>query len=134
MRLHLSIGKKLQLLIALAVGSLLIVGGVALDQMGKMDQSLHQTNQRIIPAIHAVHQLQSDFTSVRITLLYHILLTDPASMAANEQQLATLRRSLAHQLAAYQPLVSDAQEQRYLDHSAALLKEYFFMADQIIAL
>ncbi len=134
MNRHLSIGKKLLLLIALAASSLLIVGGVALDQMGKMDKSLNQTNQRIIPAIHAVHQLQSDFTSVRITLLYHILLTDPASMAANEQQLATLRRSLTNQLAAYQPLVSDAQEQRYLDHSAALLKEYFFMAEQIIAL
>ena len=88
MRAQLSIGKKLQLLVALAVSSLLIVGGVALWQMREMASGLDAANQRVIPAMRHVQTIEHLFDQVRIQVLYHILLTDAPGMQAREAQLA----------------------------------------------
>ena len=134
MRAQLSIGKKLQLLVALAVSSLLIVGGVALWQMREMASGLDAANQRVIPAMRHVQTIEHLFDQVRIQVLYHILLTDAPSMQAREAQLAALKQALTEEMARYAPQASAGEDRTRLAQTQALLKEYFFMADQIMAL
>ena len=134
MRAQLSIGKKLQLLVALAVSSLLIVGGVALWQMREMASGLDAANQRVIPAMRHVQTIEHLFDQVRIQVLYHILLTDAPGMQAREAQLAALKQALTEEMARYAPQASAGEDRTRLAQTQALLKEYFFMADQIMAL
>jgi methyl-accepting chemotaxis protein len=131
MNINMSIGRKLLLLLVLAVGSLFIVGGVAIYEMNKMDQGLSATNEQILPAIRIANRIQDDFHSARQAILYHILLTDEAGMKAREEQVAELKKQLDAGIAAYRPLISDEQDRKYLETTKVLLQEYFFMAEQI---
>jgi len=129
-----SIGQKFLMLIGLAIIGPLTVGILGMHEMWQMDRGQAFTNERIIPGIRLVHKIEGDFQNTRVALLYHILNTEKDRMAEQESTIAELRQTQKENLASYDAFITDDADRKLRDSSALLMEEYFFMADQIIAL
>ena len=129
-----SIGRKFLFLILLSLIGVLTVGGLGVFEMRRMDGEVVTINEQVMPSIQLAQKLEKDFDSLRVALLYHILNTEAAQMAALEKEMAGLQGELQKTVKGFEPYLSDERDRKLHGQIAGLLQEYFFMVEQIVVL
>ncbi|MBE0621276.1 MAG: MCP four helix bundle domain-containing protein [Burkholderiales bacterium] len=64
-----SIGKRLLVLVIAAIVGLLLVGGIGVVQIGKLRGDLREVNERSVPSLLAIGQVNDSFKEIRALLL-----------------------------------------------------------------
>ncbi len=64
-----SIGKRLLVLVIAAMVGLLLVGGIGVVQIGKLRSDLREVNERSVPSLLAIGQVNDSFKEIRALLL-----------------------------------------------------------------
>ena len=86
--MNLSIARRLSLMIAIAVLSLLAVGITGAWVSGSLSKKLDESTNTTLPAIEALDQIQINFLMARLFGAQHSATSDPQRQTAIEKQAA----------------------------------------------
>ena len=119
-----SIARKLQLLTALAIGALIMVGGFGIFTVNQDVRALRNLEERTIPSLNQMHSIRSDLQLVAIGLFRALVTADPAARATIEREVESLALKVRDNLAAYEPLISSNEIRELHRQETLLLNEY----------
>ena len=127
-----TIAKRLAILIAIAVLSLVVVGVSGLRNMSTINDNLHYAHENSIPSIRVIGNIGNNFLNLRVQMLSLILAPEEQRPAVAQRVEAAKAKLLASQ-AEYDKLISDDKDRQYHDTSKALLRDYFAVLDPAIS-
>ncbi|MEP6874587.1 MAG: methyl-accepting chemotaxis protein [Burkholderiales bacterium] len=87
-----------------------VLGAFAIVQMARIDAGTEAIAGNSLPSVQAVGNMRLTVNRIRRAEGDHVLSIDNKEMSAVEQRIDTLRKTLAEQQAAYEPLVSPGEE------------------------
>lgn len=123
--MKLTVGKKIVLLIAVAVFGLIGLGVLSFNQMNKVFESTNFTNVNTVPSIRELDTAFTELSKIRAQIWMHISQTDKAKMAAVEQLMETERAKVDLALKKYESEnISDATDRSLLVDDQANLKAF----------
>lgn len=130
---HITIGKKILMLLLLSVVGMTSVGVIGVYQLKRIDHRFFNVNERILPGIRLVHKIDSDFNQLRQTILYHILYKNDEDMAHAGEKIIGITESIKQSLDGYSQLSTNEKDKEFLGITARLMQEYNSMAEQIVS-
>ena len=126
-----TVAARLALLVGTAFAGLLLIAGLGQVEMGRVYDSANYGNVNSVPSIVALNKAIVAVDNVRTGLFKHILQSDPAKIAAVEQDIARDHRKLEDALHAYEPLLSDDKDRALLAADRNALAEYDALRDKV---
>ena len=112
----------------------MLVSGLTLWQMSRMDQSSREVSENWLPSITAVEELKSDVLKIRLAEFNHVLATDASAKiaieAASKDQLSEMQTLIKR----YSGLISSPEEQKMFDAFSADWAQYLRLHDQLLDL
>ena len=102
-----SIGKRLILLLVLALAALLIVGFVGVSAFKKMDSQVKNMTDNTLPSVEAINDVSLAYRDMRALLLSHIMEQDADLKAAFSSKVNESLDRAKKAVTGYQGLVSD---------------------------
>ena len=127
---NLKIAGKLYLLIVLAMLGMLTIAGVGQYQLGKVFDSANYASINTVPSFNTLNDARVAFNRIRTYALYHVLATSDTKMVEMDRQIQERREVIDKAITYYRDkLISDEEDRRLLDKSAAAVKEYYLSLD-----
>ncbi len=121
-----TIARRLAILIFLAIVGLLIVGGIGLYEMGRINKGLMFANSDSIPSISTVDKIESTYLKLRTRVLYHLLASSASEKAEHEKLLEQYKAEMAKLVDGFaNNLTSNARDKQYIEDTRKLLDEYY---------
>lgn len=118
------ISRKLVILTATSISSLIIVGCVGLYGIKSLSKTIHEVNKTTIPGIETLFKVKSDQQLMAITQLRYVQSNDEAEHRKLHQELDTLASRIKTTLATYEPLLRTEQERSLFMQESAMLNDY----------
>ncbi|MDE3009464.1 MAG: methyl-accepting chemotaxis protein [Pseudomonadota bacterium] len=103
---------RLQLLVATAVLSLLGITGVNLYQSEQIYRRADFTNENVLPSLDILYKAVQSYGTLRTRTAHMIMEDAPAARADLDSRIAAVHQDVERQLAAYEPLLADAEDRR----------------------
>ncbi|MBS1144952.1 MAG: methyl-accepting chemotaxis protein [Proteobacteria bacterium] len=129
-----TISKRLFILLATAIVSLLLVAGIGFVQMKKVYNAANFGNENVVPSILVLDEALLHFGQVRVRVYRHVLTTDNKAKTDIEATIEKALTSTDHALKNYDKLVIDAEDQRLLDDSKKTFQAYRESLKPVLAL
>ncbi|MGL6070734.1 methyl-accepting chemotaxis protein [Craterilacuibacter sp.] len=120
------IAHKLLLLIVLGLSGCIVMGGVSLWQLSRMNTEVDAAYDSTLPSIMVLGGILTDYYALDGQAKLHLLAKDATKMAAIETEISTLRQSLNKGIADYAPLLWDDKDRELY----AAVKQQVALADQ----
>ena len=133
-REKITLSKRLLILLATSIISLLLVAGLSLLQMNRVYKAANFSNENVVPSVLLLHEAQKEFMTIRIRVYRHILNTDPKAMADIDATIDEAKKNVDSKLKSYEKLVIDAEDQRLLDEAKKGFVAYQKVLDPVLAL
>ena len=127
------IGPRLAAVMGVMLALLMLMSGLAMLQMKRMQDQTHEITSNWLPSVALVNQLNTDCSDYRVAEVGHVLATEEADMAAKDRQMAKVLADWEKKRAAYAKLVSSPEEQRLYDTFMADWKLYMAAHDKLYA-
>ena len=106
------LGAKLGAAFFLVVLLSALLGGFAIQQLGKINSSTEDIATNWLPSIKVLAQIRYTSTQYRRAESDHILAIDDATMDAIEKQLSELKTKMDQQQAIYEPMIASDEERK----------------------
>ena len=127
-REKITLSKRLLILLATSIISLLLVAGLSLLQMNRVYKAANFSNENVVPSVLLLHEAQKEFMTIRIRVYRHILNTDI------DATIDEAKKNVDSKLKSYEKLVIDAEDQRLLDEAKKGFVAYQKVLDPVLAL
>jgi methyl-accepting chemotaxis protein len=112
----------------------MLVSGLTLWQMSRMDESSREVSENWLPSIEAVEELKSELLDFRLAEFNHVLATDASAKLAAEDASKTQLTQMQTTIKQYSGLISSPEEQKLFDAFAADWAQYLRLHDQLLDL
>ncbi|WP_446809528.1 HAMP domain-containing methyl-accepting chemotaxis protein [Methylomonas sp. 2BW1-5-20] len=126
-----TVKQRLLLLSSSAIMGLVGLALLGYFQLAKVYEAASYAGVNTVPTYRAFFEVRKHLADLRENSLFHVIITDPAGMAALEPKIAETRAKLDDSLKRYATdacngagCVSDAKEQAMLDNVKSLLAAY----------
>ncbi|HJW03944.1 MAG TPA: methyl-accepting chemotaxis protein [Azospira sp.] len=119
-----TVAKRLLLLSLSAVLGLALLAGVGFVQINKVFSTTNYTNENVVPSMVVLNSAAQSFSLVRVTILRHVINTDPAQRNAIDEKLNSAKAALLKNFKDYEPLLADDKDKQLLDAERNLFIEY----------
>ncbi len=129
-----TISQRLQLLVAFAIASLLLLAGVTVYQMNRVYDSANFGNENVVPSIRLLNTVTSELGRARVRAYRYTIQTDPADRAKLDTMLNEARAHMDKALKDYEPLVASDEDRKLLEAERASLVEYNKHIDEALGL
>jgi methyl-accepting chemotaxis protein len=110
------------------------VGGFALTQLTKINASTEDLATNWLPSIKILGQIRATGNQMRRAEGDHLLSVDAKDMDAIEKHYAELKKTLAEQLAAYEPMISSEEEKKTYEQYKQQRDAYFATNTKLVPL
>ena len=123
---NLGIGRRLQILAAVAIVSLLVLATSGFYVAAHLRATVNYLDEEILPSVELIDEINEDFLRLRLAALYHFLNKEPEKKAATEEQLSTLKAQIRQKIALYEKnYVATSRGQELVDNEKRLFEAYF---------
>ncbi|NMG65071.1 methyl-accepting chemotaxis protein [Azoarcus indigens] len=129
-----TIARRIFLLVLLLVGAALVVGAVALMQVGRMGELIHYESENILPSIQTVGGVARDFLDLRTRMLTHIASTDSKTMEELDKAITASRQAIDQKLRDYEKFISNDADRALLEEDKVAIRDYYGLIDKSLAL
>ena len=129
-----TISRRLQLLVAIAIASLLILAGINVYQMNRVFDAASFGNENVVPSIRLLNTVTYEMGRARVRAYRYTIQTDPADRAKLDTMLQEARTMMDKALKDYEPLVANEEDRKMLEAERASLAEYNAHIDEALAL
>ncbi|MBE5528528.1 hypothetical protein A9J41_02020 [Laribacter hongkongensis] len=131
-----TIAKRLGLLATLLISGLIVIGLAGLWAMNTIHHQLEEVTADTLPSLDTLAEATVAFHRSRPPLLRHVLETSPDAKAKYAKRFKERIKEAETNLNNYQVqgLVTNSQDQGYLDKEKALLQRYVKFGEQFMAL
>ncbi|WP_027824003.1 methyl-accepting chemotaxis protein [Laribacter hongkongensis] len=131
-----TIAKRLGLLATLLISGLIVIGLAGLWAMNTIHHQLEEVTADTLPSLDTLAEATVAFHRARPPLLRHVLETSPDAKAKYADRFKERIKEAETNLNNYQAqgLVTNSQDQGYLDKEKALLQRYVKFGEQFMAL
>ena len=129
-----TISRRLQLLVAIAIASLLILAGINVYQMNRVFDAASFGNENVVPSIRLLNTVTSEMGRARVRAYRYTIQTDPADRAKLDTMLQEARTMMDKALKEYEPLIANEEDRKMLEAERASLAEYNAHIDEALAL
>ena len=119
-----SISKRLFLMMATAVIALVLVAGFGYLQMKKVYDAANEGNVNVVPSMLILGDARQDFMLMRVRVYRLVNTSDPQKRDDVMKSIEDARINVVKDLKAYEPLISDAEDQRLYDEVKKGLGDY----------
>ncbi len=131
---NVSVSIRASLSFAVMALIVLLVGGISLLQMQRMDDNSTRVEQEWLPSILALNDLSRDFLRIRALTLRLFINRDAQQMHTAEQGLETLKEQLSEAQERYRKLISSPAEQTVFDRYIAAQTAYMREQNKFVEL
>lgn len=130
-----TIAQRLYLLMGSAIAGLVLIAGMGLYQMGKVYDGANFGNMNTVPSLADLHNVATNFGSVRISMYQHVLATESSQMDAIEIKIKEQRVAVESALKKYeQNDAANDKDRQMLNEDRTALDAYFGASEKVIAL
>ena len=120
-----TITKRVVLALSIALVSLLLLGGLAIWQLGQANERFEYVQINTFPSIQTLDEAKTALVTMRIDAYQHGLHVDAARKAELEKAIVLADEKFDKALAAYEKdLISDDEDRRMLEADRVALKDY----------
>jgi len=126
-----TVAKRLLLLSISAILGLALLTGLGYMQINKVFNTTNYTNENVVPSMVLLNTAAQSFSTVRVTILRHVINTDPAQRQAIDDKLAKAKEVLLKNFKDYEALLADAKDKQLLENERTLFMEYAKGIEQI---
>ncbi|WP_348694994.1 methyl-accepting chemotaxis protein [Duganella fentianensis] len=130
----LKIGRKLIVAFAAVIALATLLGLFAIRQLNVVNQASTDIADNWLPSIRTLGEIEVSLARYRISESNHIIMHDAAEFATVEKAMATRLETLRKQQAAYEALISEAEEKRVYGEFRKTLDEYLAASRKLVAL
>jgi len=127
------IGVRLIMMLVLAIGGLLIVGGVGLSAFQAANNAVRTMTDDTIPSIQAMNDIGNAYRDLRSLLLSHILEGDPEAKKGFGKKIADSKDFAKKVIEGYGGIVTDATDKANYERLKAAYTGYIAAFDQVLA-
>lgn len=127
------IGVRLILMLVLAIGGLLIVGGVGLTAFQSANHAVKAMTDDTIPSIQAMNDIGNAYRDLRSLLLSHILEGDPEAKKGFGKKISDSKDFAKKVIDGYASIVSDGDDTANYDNLKKSYAAYISAFDQALA-
>ena len=131
---EMKVGTKLGLGFATVLLLMLGMSLFALNQMASINQKSTDMAENWLPSVRFVEELNTDTSDYRILELEHTLADDDASMTKIEQEMAAQLKKLQDGRAAYEKMISSAEEKSLYEEFSKQFVAYLLIHDKLVLL
>lgn len=110
----------------------MLVSGLALWQMSRMDQANRDVSDNWLPSVKAVEELKAATLAFRINEFNHVLAADASAKASADSASKEALKEIETERQAYAKLISSPAEQKLYDEFVADWVLYLRLHDQLI--
>ncbi|BCG24836.1 methyl-accepting chemotaxis protein [Pseudomonas tohonis] len=129
-----TISKKMILLVMSALLGILLLSGVAYQQMNQVYNVANFANVNSVPAIVALNKLRNAL-NIQIQHVYaHILTTDDKTMAEIDATIKTNQQDVMAAIDEYEKTIVDSEDQQLFDADRKIISELLLKADAVLVL
>ena len=121
---NISVSTRASLSFAVMALIVLLVGGLSLLQMQRMNDNAERVEQEWLPSILALNDMNREFLRVRALTLRLFVNRDAQTMRSTEQSLGQVKDQLSEAQERYRKLISSQAEQAMFDRYLAAQNEY----------
>lgn len=130
----LTIARRLQIMIGCSILALIVLALSGAQVASHLRGGIDYLYTNAMPSIQTLDDVHGDYMDMRVLVLYHLLVKDPAQKAGVEKRYAENKEKMLKNLARYEKdLLSDAKDKELLEANKKLLTNYFASADIIFA-
>lgn len=127
-----SIAKRLLILVALSVGSLLLIAALNLIQMERVYNKANFGNINVVPSILVLDRGLLELNRLRIRTYRHHELTDAKAKADTEKGIGKAKNEIEKAFKEYEPLVINEEDKRLLEAEKAEFINYTKINDALV--
>ena len=121
---NISVSTRASLSFAVMALIVLLVGGLSLLQMQRMNDNAERVEQEWLPSILALNDMNREFLRIRALTLRLFVNRDAQTMRSTEQSLGQVKDQLSEAQERYRKLISSQAEQAMFDRYLAAQNEY----------
>ena len=121
---NISVSTRASLSFAVMALIVLLVGGLSLLQMQRMNDNAERVDQKWLPSILALNDMSREFLRVRALTLRLFVNRDVQATRNTEQELEQIKGQLSEAVERYRKLISSQVEQAIFDHYLSAQNEY----------
>ena len=120
-----TITKRVILALAIALISLLLLGGLAVWQLQQANERFEYVQINTFPSVQVLDEAKKGLNAMRISAYQHALHSEPGQKLEMEKAITQADESLDKALARYEKeLISDDEDRRLLEVDRVAVKEY----------
>ena len=121
---NMTVAKRLWLMVAIAVFSLIVVGVAGVVSTRDLSGKLKEINEETIPSLDALTSVQNALSLMQGQILLHLTYYEPEQTAEVDKQIAATRESLKKSFEAYAELATDPAERALFEQDQAAFAAY----------
>lgn len=129
-----TVAQRLYGMILIALLGLAGLTGLSQYQMGKVYDTASYGTVNSVPSLLVLGEALNNFQTLRAAGFRHILNTDDARMVELDRFIEEKRATVEQALKDYEPLLSNDEDKRLLEHNRALLSSYYAGQDEALGL
>lgn len=130
--MRMTIRKKLLGGFLLVLALLIATGVLSIWKMNGMGQKNHEINEKWMPSMALLGDLNGDFSDIQRLLIKIMIETNPTEKDKLESFLNTAEENIDHALEAYEPLISSEEERKLFDNFVKNYETYMQKVPQIL--
>jgi hypothetical protein len=131
---NLRLGRKLQLLMAAVLVLTVVVGGLAVVQLGHIGAGVGEVAHTALPRARQVAALRAELLSFRTTQYAHMLSDDETEQAGFKQRIQQIAGQVAQTRQRIEPLLSDATQRSAYEAFARQWTQYLQGNEKVLML
>ena len=121
---NMTVAKRLWLMVAIAVISLIVVGIAGVVSTRDLSSKLKEVNEGTIPSLDALTSVQNSLSLMQGQILLHLTYYEPEQTAEVDKQIIATRESLKKSFEAYAALDTDPAEKALFEADQAAYAAY----------
>ncbi|SFN06865.1 methyl-accepting chemotaxis protein [Formivibrio citricus] len=130
----LTIARRLQIMIGCSILALIVLAVSGAQVASHLRGGVDYLYTNAMPSIQTLDDVHDDYMNIRVLVLYHMLVKDPAQKTGVEKKVAEHKEQLQKKLARYEKeLLSDAKDKELLEANKKLFANYFATLDALFA-
>ncbi|KAE8758437.1 hypothetical protein FSO04_18790 [Paraburkholderia madseniana] len=131
---HLTVAKRLAVLVASAALGLFCVAGFGLDQIRQVYDAASYASVNTVPSLVVLDNVQGVSSTIQMLVYQNLLTNDVAKKKDLESRVGEQRTRLDAELKQYEPLISDDHDKDLLAKDRTELANYEAVRDRVLAL
>ena len=133
--MNLSIARRLQIMIVSAIVALIVLAVSGAQVASNLRNGVTYIYTNTLPSVATIAEINDNFVQLRLLMVYHIALQDPAKKVGLESQITAQKEKILQGLARYEKeLLSDAKDKELLEIDRKFFATYFIDTQPVLEL